>query len=102
MRRAPRRTAGLFATGSSNIDLITLPSYQASKLMSVQTSLQAVSNPDRREILPLVWGAQMSSREIASHFDVTWQSVSPHLRLVRGAGPVLAPRDGRQPPLPTP
>src|SRR3954451_11163282 len=33
MSRAPRRTAGLFAAGSSNIDLIILPSYQAGKLM---------------------------------------------------------------------
>src|SRR2546421_4596530 len=94
MRRAARPTAGWFATGSSNIDLITLPSYQASKLMSVQTSLQAVSNPDRREILRLVWDAEMSSREIASHFDVTWQTVSHNLRVLREAGLVSERRDG--------
>src|SRR5437763_1910030 len=94
MRRAPRRTAGLFATDTSNIDLITLPSYQASKLMSVRTSLQAVSNPHRREILRLVWDAEMSSREIASHFDVTWQAVSNNLRVLREAGLVSERKDG--------
>src|SRR5213595_761402 len=94
--RAPRRTAGLLATGSSNIDLINLPSYQASKLVSVQTSLQAVSNRNRREILRLVWDAEMSSREIASHFDVTWQAVSHNLRVLREAGLVSERRDGRR------
>src|SRR5438874_11549784 len=94
MSRAPPRTAGLFASGSSSIDLIKLPSYQGSRLMSMQTSLQAVSNPHRREILRLVWDAEMSSREIASHFDVTWQAVSHDLRVLREAGLVSERRDG--------
>jgi len=94
MSRAPRRTAGLFATNGSNIALIILPLYQAGKLTSVQTSLQAVSNPHRREILRLVWDAEMSSREIASHFDVTWQAVSHNLRVLREAGLVSERRDG--------
>ena len=62
--------------------------------MSMQTSLQAVSNPHRREILRLVWDAEMSSREIASHFDVTWQTVSHNLRVLREAGLVSERRDG--------
>jgi DNA-binding transcriptional ArsR family regulator len=62
--------------------------------MSVPTSLQAVSNPHRREILRLVWDAEMSSREIASHFDVTWQAVSHNLRVLREAGLVSERRDG--------
>jgi DNA-binding transcriptional ArsR family regulator len=62
--------------------------------MGVQTSLQAVSNPDRREILRLVWDAEMSSQEIASHFDVTWQAVSHNLRVLREAGLVSERRDG--------
>jgi DNA-binding transcriptional ArsR family regulator len=62
--------------------------------MSMQTSLQAVSNPHRREILRLVWDAEMSSREIASHFDVTWQAVSHDLRVLREAGLVSERRDG--------
>src|SRR5205823_12662989 len=66
----------------------------STRLMSMQTSLQAVSNPHRREILRLVWDAEMSSREIASHFDVTWQTVSHNLRVLREAGLVSERRDG--------
>jgi len=62
--------------------------------MGVQTALQAVSHPHRREILRLVWDAEMSSREIASHFDVTWQTVSHNLRVLREAGLVSERRDG--------
>src|SRR5919201_4828947 len=102
MSRAPRRTAGFFAGGSSNTDLIILPSYQARKLMSVQTSLQAVSNPRRREILRLVWDAEMSSREIASHFDTTWQAVSHNLRVLGEAGLVSKRQDRTQRLFPTP
>src|SRR5436190_3141704 len=93
MSRAPRRIAGLFAPGSSNIDLI-IPLVLSTRLMSMQTSLQAVSNPHRREILRLVWDAEMSSREIASHFDVTWQAVSHNLRVLREAGLVSERKDG--------
>src|SRR3954454_14036442 len=64
------------------------------KLMSVPTSIQAISNPHRREILRLVWDAEMSSREIASHFDVTWQAVSHNIRVLREAGLVSERRDG--------
>jgi DNA-binding transcriptional ArsR family regulator len=84
----------LFATASSNIYLIKLPTYKASKLTSVRTSLQAVGNPYRREILRLVWDAEMTSREIASHFDVTWQAVSHNLRVLREAGLISERRDG--------
>lgn len=62
--------------------------------MRVQASLQAVSNPNRREILRLVWDDEMSSRDIASHFDVTWQAVSHNLRVLREAGLVSERKDG--------
>jgi len=62
--------------------------------MGMQTSLQAVSNPHRREILRLVWDTELSSREIASHFDVTWQAVSHNLRVLREAGLVSERKDG--------
>src|SRR3954469_9771813 len=62
--------------------------------MSVPTSLQAVSNPHRREILRLVWDAEMSSQEIASHSDVTRQAVPHNIRVLREAGLVSERRDG--------
>jgi DNA-binding transcriptional ArsR family regulator len=60
----------------------------------VQSTLEAVANPRRRAILRLVWDAELSSREIASHFDVTWQAVSHNLRVLREAGLVSERREG--------
>jgi DNA-binding transcriptional ArsR family regulator len=60
----------------------------------MQATLEAVAHPHRREILRLVWDAELSSREIASHFDVTWQAVSHNLRVLREAGLLSERRDG--------
>jgi DNA-binding transcriptional ArsR family regulator len=60
----------------------------------VQSSLAAINHPDRRAILRLVWDDELSSREIASNFDVTWQAVSHNLRVLREAGLVSDRRDG--------
>jgi DNA-binding transcriptional ArsR family regulator len=60
----------------------------------VQSTLQAINHPYRREILRLVWDAERSSRDIASHFDVTWQAVSHNLRVLREAGLVSERREG--------
>jgi DNA-binding transcriptional ArsR family regulator len=60
----------------------------------MQATLEAVAHPHRREILRLVWDSELSSREIASHFDVTWQAVSHNLRVLREAGLVSERRDG--------
>ena len=60
----------------------------------MQATLEAVAHPHRREILRLVWDAELSSREIASHFDVTWQAVSHNLRVLREAGLVSERRVG--------
>jgi DNA-binding transcriptional ArsR family regulator len=60
----------------------------------VQATLQAVNSPQRRAILRLVWDAEMSSRDIATHFDVTWQAVSHNLRVLREAGLIVERREG--------
>jgi DNA-binding transcriptional ArsR family regulator len=60
----------------------------------MQSTLEAVANPHRRQILRLVWDAELSSREIASHFDVTWQAVSHNLRVLREAGLISERRAG--------
>ena len=60
----------------------------------MQATLAAVTNPRRRQILRLVWDAELSSQDIASHFDVTWQAVSHNLRVLREAGLVSERRDG--------
>lgn len=60
----------------------------------MQSSLAAINHPDRRAILRLVWDAELSSRDIAANFDVTWQAVSHNLRVLREAGLVSERRDG--------
>jgi DNA-binding transcriptional ArsR family regulator len=60
----------------------------------VQATLSALSNPQRREILRLVWDGELSSRDIASNFDVTWQAVSHNLRVLKEAGLVAERREG--------
>lgn len=59
-------------------------------------ALDALANPRRRAILRLVWDAERSSREIADHFDVTWQATSQNLRLLADAGLLVERREGRR------
>jgi len=57
-------------------------------------ALRALGEPRRREILRLVWDAERSSGEIASHFDITGPAVSQHLKVLREAGLVTERREG--------
>ena len=59
-----------------------------------EASLRAVASPRRRAILRLVWDRELSSGEIASHFDVSWPAISQNLRVLEEAGLVRARRDG--------
>lgn len=60
----------------------------------MQSALQAVNSPHRRAILRLVWDAELSSREIADHFEITWQAVSHNLRVLKDAGLLSERREG--------
>src|SRR5687768_14464241 len=57
-------------------------------------ALRAVASPRRRAILRLVWDRELSSKDIASHFDVSWPAISQNLRVLEGAGLVRARRQG--------
>ena len=61
-----------------------------------QATLDAVASPRRRAILKLVWDAELSSNEIASHFDVSWPAISQNLRVLKDAGLVTERRNGTQ------
>ena len=65
-------------------------------LGNMQSTIDAVSNPYRREIIRLVWDKELSSGEIARHFDVTWQSISRNLKVLRTAGLIDESRRGTQ------
>jgi DNA-binding transcriptional ArsR family regulator len=54
----------------------------------------ALAAPRRREILRLVWTAELAAGEIASHFDVTRPAISQHLRVLKEAGLVSERRNG--------
>jgi len=60
----------------------------------VQAHLKAISNPRRREILRLVWDAELTAGEIAARFDVSWPAVSQNLNVLRRAGLVSERREG--------
>ena len=53
--------------------------------MSLQSTLKALSDPIRREILNLLKSGTMAAGDIAAHFDVTAAAVSRHLSVLREA-----------------
>lgn len=65
-------------------------------LILMETALQALASPRRRAILRLVWDAELTSRDIASHFDVSWPAISQNLKVLREAGLVAERRDGNR------
>jgi DNA-binding transcriptional ArsR family regulator len=56
--------------------------------------MRAIAEPRRRAILRLVRDEELSSGEIASHFDVTRPAVSQHLSVLKEAGLVNERRNG--------
>jgi DNA-binding transcriptional ArsR family regulator len=60
----------------------------------VDVVLRALVEPRRREILSLIQDAELSSGEIASHFDVTGPAISQHLKVLMEAKLVTMRRAG--------
>jgi DNA-binding transcriptional ArsR family regulator len=60
----------------------------------VEATLKAIAAPRRRQILALVRNGELSSGEIAAHFDVTQPAVSQHLNVLKEAGLVSERRNG--------
>ena len=60
----------------------------------MQTVIQALSEPRRREILQLVRDRELPAGEIAAGFDVTRPAISQHLTVLRNAGLVSERREG--------
>jgi DNA-binding transcriptional ArsR family regulator len=59
-----------------------------------EAALRAIASPRRREILRLVWSQELSSGDIASHFDVSWPAISQNLRVLEGCGLISERRLG--------
>src|SRR3954466_1095889 len=60
----------------------------------MQTAIQALAEPRRREILRLVRERELTAGEIASGFDVSRPAISQHLGVLKEAGLLTERRDG--------
>jgi DNA-binding transcriptional ArsR family regulator len=60
----------------------------------MQTVIQAISEPHRREILRMVRDRELAAGEIAAGFDVTRPAISQHLTVLKHAGLVSERREG--------
>ena len=63
--------------------------------MSLQSTLRALSDPIRREILNLLKAGRLSAGEITAHFDVTAASISRHLSVLKEADLIRDHRQGK-------
>jgi DNA-binding transcriptional ArsR family regulator len=60
----------------------------------MQSTIQALAEPRRREILELIRERELTAGEIASGFDVTRPAISQHLGVLKEAGLVSERREG--------
>jgi DNA-binding transcriptional ArsR family regulator len=60
----------------------------------IDTTLRAIAEPRRREILALVREREMSAGDIARQFEVTRPAISQHLAVLREAGLLTERRAG--------
>jgi len=63
--------------------------------VSLQTTLKALSDPIRRDILHLLKGGRLSAGEIGEHFPVTGAAVSRHLSVLKEADLIRDTREGK-------
>ena len=63
--------------------------------MGIQTTMKALSDPIRREILNLLKGGRMSAGEITDHFPVTAAAISRHLSVLKEADLIRDQREGK-------
>src|SRR3954453_16150700 len=60
----------------------------------MQTAIQALAEPRRREILQLIRDRELNAGQIASGFDVSRPAISQHLGVLKEAGLVTERREG--------
>ncbi|HXD66081.1 MAG TPA: metalloregulator ArsR/SmtB family transcription factor [Solirubrobacteraceae bacterium] len=62
--------------------------------MSVASAYRALGDPTRREILRLLRDGDLPAGTLAGHFEISWPSVSRHLKVLEAAGLVSSVRRG--------
>lgn len=63
--------------------------------MSLQTTLRALADPTRREILNLLKKGRLTAGEITEHFAVTAAAISRHLSVLKEADLIRDTRQGK-------
>ena len=63
--------------------------------MGLQTTLKALSDPTRREILEMLKNGRMAAGDIVAKFDVTGASISRHLSVLKEADLIRDKREGK-------
>ena len=63
--------------------------------MGIQSTLKALSDPSRREILELLRSGRLSAGEIAEKFPVSGAAVSKHLSVLKDADLIRDAREGK-------
>lgn len=63
--------------------------------MGIQTTLRALADPIRRDILNMLKKGRMSAGEITEQFPVTGASISRHLSVLKDADLIRDTREGK-------
>ena len=63
--------------------------------VGIQSTMRALSDPTRREILNLLKQDSISAGDIAGHFDMSVPAVSKHLSILKDAGLIRDRREGK-------
>ena len=63
--------------------------------MGIQSTLRALSDPVRREILELLKPGRLSAGEISDKFPISGAAVSKHLSVLREADLIRDAREGK-------
>ena len=63
--------------------------------MSLQSTLKALSDPIRREILNLLKGGRLSAGAITEQFPITGAAISRHLSVLKEADLIRDNREGK-------
>lgn len=61
----------------------------------IQKTLDALSDPIRREIIKMLQGGDLSAGRIAERFDISLPAISRHLAVLREGGLVGSRREGK-------
>lgn len=63
--------------------------------MGIQSTIKALSDPIRREILEMLRGGRMPAGEISEKFPVSGAAISKHLSVLREADLIRDTREGK-------